>query len=313
VEVEVEYSVLGQTGLKVSKLGLGGSSLGGVFRQIDEAQAVRTVHTAIDLGINFIDVAPFYGLTRAEAVLGKALKAIPRDRYYLATKVGRYGDRDFDFSASRVATSVDESLRRLAIDYVDLIQCHDIEYGALDQILEQTLPALRHVQKQGKARFIGITGFPLKIFRNVLDRTGVNTVLSYCHYTLADTSLEQLLPYLESKSVGIINAAAMGMGLFCERGAPDWHPATDEIKATCAKAVAHCARLGTQLESLAVQFAVANPKIHTTLVGTADPLEIAQDVKAAQSPVDQQLLTEVLAILQPIRNKTWRVGRPENN
>jgi len=204
-------------------------------------------------------------------------------------------------------------LRRLGVDYVDLIQCHDIEYGSLDQVVEETLPALRQVQKEGKARFVGITGFPLKIYRYVLDRFEVDTVLSYCHYTLWDTSFAELLPYLEKKNVGIINAAALGMGLLTPQGTPEWHPAPEEIKATCAKAAAHCRAKGARIEQLAIQCAVANPKIHTTLVGTADPEEIRQDVRAGEAPIDQGLLNEVQTILQPMRNKTWLVGRPENN
>lgn len=309
----MEYRVLGKTGLKVSAISLGGSSLGGVFRKVDEAEAIRTVHTAFDLGVNFVDVSPFYGLTKAETVLGKALRQVPRERYYLATKVGRYGESEFDFSASRVKASVDESLRRLGVDYVDLIQCHDIEYGSLDQVVEETLPALRQVQKEGKARLVGITGFPLKIYRYVLDRIDVDTVLSYCHCTLWDTSFAELLPYLERKNVGIINAAALGMGLLTPQGTPEWHPAPEEIKATCAKAAAHCRAKGARIEQLAIQFAVANPRIHTTLVGTADPEEIRQDVRAVEAPIDHGLLNEVQTILQPIRNKTWLVGRPENN
>jgi L-galactose dehydrogenase len=309
----MEYRILGRTGLRVSALGLGGSSLGGVFRKVEEAEAIRTVHTAFDLGINIVDVSPFYGLTKAETVLGKALKDIPREKYYLATKVGRYGESEFDFSPVRVKASVDESFRRLGVDYVDLIQCHDIEYGSLDQVINETLPALREVQKQGKARFVGITGFPLKTYHYVLDRAEVDTILSYCHYTLADTSFEELLPYLETKNVGIINAAALGMGLLSKQGTPEWHPATDEIKATCAKAAAYCRSKGVDIERLAVQFAVANPRIHTTFVGTADPEEIREDVKAVESPLDGELLKEVHAILQPVRNNTWRVGRPENN
>lgn len=308
----MEYRTLGKTGLRVSALSLGGSSLGGVFREIIEAEAIRTVHTAFDLGINFVDVSPFYGLTKAETVLGRALRDVPRNKYYLATKVGRYGDNEFDFSARRVKSSVEESLRRLGVEYVDLIQCHDIEYGSLDQVVSETIPALREVQKQGRARFVGITGFPLKIFRYVLDRTEVDTVLSYCHYTLQDTTLTELLPYLEEKNVGIINAAPLGMGLLSERGTPDWHPATDEIKVTCAKAATFCRDKGVDIEQLAVQFASANPKIHANFVGTADPDEIKRDVKWAESSLDQALLNQVQNVLRPVLNKTWQVGRPEN-
>jgi L-galactose dehydrogenase len=311
--VNMEYRELGKTGLEVSALSYGASSLGSVFRNIDEVEGIRTVHTAIDLGINFIDVAPYYGLTKAETVLGKALKEIPRDTYYLATKLGRYGDADFDFSASQVRTSVDESLARLNVDYVDLIQCHDIEFGSLDQVVDETIPAMRRLQEQGKVRFIGITGLPLKIFRYVLDRTEVDTSLSYCHYTLNDTSLEDIIPYLKEKRVGIINAAPLGMGLLTEHGTPDWHPASDEIKETCARASAYCRRKGVDIAQLAIQFAVSNPALSTTLVGTANPDHLKKNVRWFETPIDSELLTEVQAILAPIRNKTWLSGRPENN
>ena len=196
---------------------------------------------------------------------------------------------------------------------MDLIQCHHIEYGSLDQVIEETLPALREVQKQGKARFVGITGFPLKIYRCVLDRAETDSILPSCHYTLADSSFGDLLPCLETKNVGIINAAGLAMGLLSKQGPPEWHPATDEIKATCAKAAAYCRSKAADIERRAVQFAVANPRIHTTFVGTADPEKIREDVKAVEPPLDGELLKEVQAILQPVRNKTWCVGREENN
>lgn len=309
----MEYSILGQTGLKVSRLSFGGSSLGGVFRAVEESEAIRTVFMAIDLGINFIDCSPFYGITRAETVLGKALKEIPRDDFYMSTKVGRYGDAEFDFSAKRVTASVDESLRRLKIDHIDLIQCHDIEFGSLDQVVNETIPALRKVVEGGKARFVGITGLPLKIFSYVLDRIPADTILSYCHYSLNDTSLEKLVPYLEEKRVGIISASPLSMGLLTERGAPAWHPAPEEIKTACAKAAAHCRSKGVDISQLALQFALANPKIHTTLVGTASPKNLKKNVKWIESAPDQALLAEVQEIMKPILNKTWPSGRPENN
>lgn len=309
----MEYRDLGRTGLKVSALSFGASSLGSVFRDIDETEGIRTVHTAIDLGINFVDVSPYYGLTRAETVLGKALNGIPRDAYYLATKLGRYGDAEFDFSASRVVTSVNDSLTRLNVEYIDLIQCHDIEFGSLDQIVNETIPAMRRLQEQGKVRFIGITGLPLKIFRYVLDRTKVDTILSYCHYALNDTSLEKLIPYLQERGIGIINASPLGMGLLTNRGTPAWHPAPDEIKETCARAAAYCRSKGIDIAQLAIQFTLTNPDISTTLVGTASPEHLKQNVEWIQTPIDHELLAKVQAILAPIHNRTWPSGRPENN
>ena len=155
----MKYRPLGRTGLEVSVLGFGGSSLGNAFREIDDSEGIRTVHVAVDNGINLIDTAPYYGLTKAETVLGKALREIPREKYLLATKVARYGykEKDFDFSAERVTRSVDESLARLGVDYVDFIQIHDMEFGSIEQIITETIPALREVQAAGKARFVGIT------------------------------------------------------------------------------------------------------------------------------------------------------------
>ena len=309
----MEYSKLGNTGLELSRLSFGASSLGSVFRKIDEGEGIRTVRTALDLGINYFDVSPYYGLTTAETVLGKALEGIPRDRYYLATKVGRNHDDAFDFSPPAVKASMDESLKRMKVDYVDLIQCHDIEYGDLDQVVEETIPALGKIQEEGKARFVGITGLPLKIFEYVQDRIGVDTILSYCHHSLNDTSLEYLLPYLEKKEVGIINASPLSMGLLTTRGPPPWHPAPAKIQETCMKAAAFCRDRGEDIAKLAVQYSVSNRRIHTTLVGTANPDNIRKNVEWIEEPLDSELLGKVMEILKPVRNCTWIVGHEENN
>jgi aryl-alcohol dehydrogenase-like predicted oxidoreductase len=310
----VEYRVLGKTGLKVSALGFGASSLGGgVFRPVEESEAIRAVHTALDLGINIIDVSPFYGYTRAEAVLGKALKGIPRDRYYLATKVGRYGDEEFDFSATRVTASIDESLTRMGIEYVDIIQSHDNEYGDLDQVANETIPALRKLQRNGQARFVGVTGYPLKIFSYILACTDVDSILSYNHYSLNDTTLTELLPFLESKNVGVISASPVSQGLLTNQGTPAWHPAPNGVKTVCAQAAAYCREQGSDISKLAMQFALGNPRIATTLVGTASPTNIAKNAQWIEQPIDRQLLAEVQEILRPIQDETWIVGKPENN
>jgi L-galactose dehydrogenase len=309
----VEYRTLGKTGLEVSILSFGASSLGSVFRPIHEEEGIRAVHVALDMGVNFIDCSPFYGLTKAETVLGKALKDVPRDKYVLATKVGRYDEDVFDFSAARVTKSVDESLARIGVDYIDVIQCHDIEYGSLDQVVDETIPALRKVQEQGKVRFVGITGFPLAIYPYIMDRIEVDTILSYCHYSMNDTTLIDLIPYLQEKNVGIISASPLSMGLLTNRGAPDWHPATDEIKQICAQAVAFCREQGVDIAHLAVQFALRNPDIHTTLIGTANPDNMRRNIEWLSAPYDEAMAKEVQEILASIRDKTWIIGRPENN
>jgi L-galactose dehydrogenase len=309
----MEYRKLGRTGLNVSVLSLGGSSFGAAFRATDDAESIRTVHTAVDLGINFIDVSPGYG--HAEEVLGRALREIPRDRYFLATKVGQYSGEGTDFSPTRVRRGFETSCARLGTDYIDLLQCHDIEFVDLNQVMDVTLPALLQLKQAGRIGHIGITGLPLKIFSTVIDRTPsglVETILSFCHYGLNNTSLETLLPYLTGRGIGVINASPTGMGLLTERGAPAWHPAPPAIIAGCRRAVDYCRSLGVDLVKLAVQFAVSHPAIATTLIGTANPDNIRKNVAYAGETADEALLAQVREILRPIHNHNFTRGRMEN-
>lgn len=306
---------LGRTGLHVSVLSFGASSLGGVFRATDDAESIRTVRTALDLGMNFIDVSPYYGATRAETVLGKALAGVPRESYLLATKVGQYGEGHFDFSADRITRSLDESCARLGVDYIDLLQCHDVEFADLNQIVDETLPALARLRQAGRIGHIGITGLPLKIFPAVIDRTPpglVETILSFCRYELNDTGLAELIPYLRDKGVGIINASPTGMGLLTERGVPSWHPAPKQMIEVSRRAVAYCQAVGADIVKLAVQFCVAHPGIATTLIGSANPENIRKNVRYLEEPIDFELMSQVLAILRPIKNHNFTRGRPEN-
>lgn len=311
----MKYNLLGKTDLKVSHLSYGASPLGSVFGPVREDDGIATVRAALDCGINLIDVSPFYGLTKAETLLGKALKTVPRDRYYLSTKVGRYGQeaKDFDFSAQRVIASVDESLARMGVEYVDLIQCHDIEFGSLNQVIHETIPALFKLRDTGKVRYVGVTGLPLKIFREVLAQSHVDVILSYCRYALNDTSLTQLIPTLKQKGVGIISASPLSMGLLSDQGPPTWHPAPADVQAACAKAAQHCRDRGANISKLALQYSLANSDIATTLVGTAKEQNIRTNAQWADEPMDQQLLADVLEILRPIQGKTWPSGRSENN
>lgn len=311
----MHYRKLGKTGLDVSVLGFGASSLGSVFRDTNEAEAVRTVHEAVDAGINYIDVSPYYGLTKAETVLGKALADIPRDRYLLSTKAGRYGMDQFDFSRGRIVASLDESLKRLGTDYVDMLFLHDIEFVPASIILEEALPALRQLKAAGKIRFAGICGLPLQLFETMLPQadSDVDAIISYCHYSLNDTSLTGLLPLIEAQGIGLVNASPLSMGLLGTRGAPEWHPAGAELKAVCREAAEYCAKRGTDIAKLAIQFSTRDERIPTTLVSTANPANIRKNAAWTDEAMDEALLAEVLEILRPVRNVTWISGRPEYN
>lgn len=309
----MEYRPLGETGLNLPVLSFGASSLGQEFRQVDLNEALASVRVALDLGMNFIDTSPFYGRGTSECLLGFALRGIPRDSYLLGTKLGRYAGSHFDFSAKRVVESVDVSLERMGVDYLDICLCHDIEFVEMSQIVEETLPALRKVQQQGKVRFVGISGYPMNIFRYVLDRMPLDVVLSYNHYTLQNTMFADLVPYLESKHVGIMNAAPFSARLLTNAPLPIWHKATPLVRDTCRRAAEHCQSRGIDLAQLALQFSIANPRMTTCITGSANPQRIAEWAKWAALPLDQQLVREVQEILQPIHNWFYIEGRPENN
>lgn len=309
----MEYRALGKTGLNLSVLGFGASPFGGAFGSVSEYDATHAVKSAIDLGVNYFDVAPYYGLTRAESVLGQALRTVPRDVYHISTKVGRYDKDVFDFSAPRVTKSVDESLRRLGLDYLDMVICHDIEFGSLTQIIHETIPALRRIQECGKVGFIGVSALPLKMFREVSGQTEIDFILSYCHYCLNDTSLADLAVQLTAKGIGVISASPLSMGLLTEAGPPEWHPASQQLRAACAQAAQYCRSRGVRISQIALQFSLAQTSFASTLVGILNADEITTNVQHITQPMDQELLYEVRAILQPVHNQTWLSGRPENN
>lgn len=303
---------LGRTGLELPVLSFGASSLGAEFRDVDINEALRAVHVALDLGMNFIDTSPYYGRGMSEVLLGVALKGIPRDKYLLGTKLGRYDVGHFDFSARRVAESVDVSLHRMGTDHLDICLCHDIEFVDLTQILQETLPTLRRLQQQGKVRFVGISGYPMHIFRYVLERTELDVILSYNHYTLQNTMLADLVPFLQEKHVGIMNAAPFSARLLTNQPLPVWHKATPLVRETCRRAAEHCSSRGTDIAKLALQFSIDNPDMTTCITGSANPDRVRQWAAWAAEPIDRQLLSEVLEILKPIHNWFYQEGRPEN-
>ncbi len=309
----MKYNVLGNTGLRVSELSFGAASFGTAAKQIDDATSNQTVRVALDLGINLIDVSPYYGITRAEELVGKGLEGIPRDRYILASKAGRYDTKEFDFSPERLSRSVEESLQRLKTDYLDILQLHDIEYSPLDFIIEQSIPALLRLKEEGKIRFCGVTGYPLKIFRRVFESAQIDTILSYCHYNLADTTLNDILPLIREKGVGLISGSPFGMGLFTERGAFPWHPADDVLKEACRRAAEYCRMRKANLAKLALHFSMSNKEIPTTLVGSASPDRMKKNVAWLAEPMDEQLLQDVRRILEPIKDRPWKSGLEENN
>ncbi len=305
---------LGKTDLHLPVLSFGASSLGAEFRSVTLDEVLASVRVALDCGLTLIDTSPFYGRGMSEVLLGVALKGVPRESYTLCTKLGRYDLQHFDFSAKRVAESVDVSLHRLGTDHLDIILCHDIEFVPMQQIVDETLPALRKIQQAGKVRYIGFSGYPMKIFRFILDQTDVDCVLSYNQYTLQNTRFaDEVVPYLKARGVGVMNAGPFSARLLTNAPLPAWLKEPETVKAAARRAAALCSSRGTDIAKLALQFSLAHGDIATTVAGSANPNNIRTWAKWAAEPIDTALLAEVQAIFAPVKNLGHAEGLPENN
>lgn len=308
----MQYRRIGKTAMEVSALSFGASSLGGVFHSIKEQEAIEAVFMAIDCGMNFIDVSPYYGHYKAETVLGKALKQIPRNKYYLSTKVGRYGKdgvNTWDYSAKRAVESVYESMERLNVEHIDLINVHDIEFANLEQVAKETVPALVELREKGLVSYVGITDLQLENLKWVVENVeegSVDSILNFCHNCLNDDKLTDFLDFFEERGIGVINASPLSMGLLSQRGIPDWHPAPKPLVEACSQAAAFCTEQGYPIEKLAIQYSIQNPRIASTLFSSANPQNVKRNVEWAMEPIDMQLVEKVREIIGNQFRVSWK-------
>lgn len=305
---------LGNTELELPILSFGASSLGAEFRQVSLDEVFASIRVALDLGLNFIDTSPFYGRGMSEVLLGVALQGIPRDSYTICTKLGRYDVGHFDFSARRVAESIDVSLHRLRCGHLDIVLCHDIEFVPLQQIIEETLPALRQAQKSGKVRYVGISGYPQKIFHVVSQQAELDCVLSYNQYTLQNTRFaDETIPMLLDKKIGVMNAGPFSARLLTNASLPVWFRDPTPVQQAAKEAAEYCSARGVDIAQLALQFCLLNQEITTTIAGSANPNNIRKWVEWASMRPNLDLIAEVQALLAPVRNVGHQEGLPENN
>ena len=307
---------LGKSGIDLPILSFGASSLGAEFRSVALDEVMLSTKTAIDLGMNFIDTSPFYGRGMSEIMLGLGLKGIPRDKYLLGSKLGRYSDRHFDFSAKRVEESVHISLQRMGTDYLDVMLLHDVEFVPLPQIWEETLPAVLKLKEQGKVRAVGFSCYPLKTFHTVLDHVEdhIDCVLGYNRYTLQNTTfVDELLPRLAAKGIGAMNAGPFSARLLTNAPLPAWLKEPEDVKAAARAAAKLCEDRGVDIAQLALQFSCEHPGLATTIAGSANPANIRKWAEWLEKPIDRALLTEVLAIFAPVKNSGHLEGLLENN
>jgi len=305
---------LGRTGLEVPCLAFGASSLGQEFRRVTLEEALASVRTALDCGMRLVDTSPFYGRGMSEVLLGIALEGVPRDSYLLCTKLGRYDLAHFDFSARRVAESVDVSLHRLRTDHLDIVLCHDIEFVPMQQIVDETLPALERVRAAGKVRFVGFSGYPQRIFRFICDQARVDCVLNYNQYTLQNTRFaDETVPWLVERGIGVMNAGPFSARLLTDAPLPAWLKEPESVKAAAREAAALCRSRGVPIAKLALQFALRDERVATTIAGSANPANVRDWARWAEEPLDAELLADVQRIFAPVRNVGHVEGLPENN
>lgn len=301
----MKYNKLGNTDLIISKLAFGGGPLGCHYGSFDEADAIEAVRRAIKQGINYIDTAPFYGQGRSEEILGKALKEIPRQAYYIATKVSRYGldhENMFDFTAEKTRKSFEKSLKLLGVDYIDLIQVHDIEFApSLDIIITQILPELSKQVADGRARYIGVTGYPVSVLKECIEKSNINIscVLSYTRLTLIDDTLLEYIPFFKERNIGLINAALMCMGVLTNNGPPKWHVASDETKKQCANAAQYCKDRDVELSRLAIWHSLQYTDIDTNLIGIQSTKQLQMNLDVLFNGITEK----EKAVLQQIQQK----------
>jgi L-galactose dehydrogenase len=310
----MQYRLLGSTGLNVSRISFGASSLSAVFHSVDEKEAIKAVHTALDAGINYFDVAPAYGGTVSETVLGRALKGIPRNRYFLSTKVGKYTDPDrygndvLDYSEKRIRQSIKESTARLGTDYFDIIHIHDIEYQNrkhTEWALSEGLEAVHKLKKEGRTGAVSFGIYPLDLWHRIFQGYDIDAALVHNHYCLNDTCLLQLLPMAKEKSIGIINASPFGSGLLTDRGPADWHPASWEDRDIFLQAAALCKQYETSISKLAIQFSSQHADIPTTMFSSSNPESVSRNIQWSDEPLNRELLEKVQQVLSPVMNKQW--------
>lgn len=291
----LEKRVLGRTAIRVTRLGLGGSALGGMYGDIPPEQAHAVVHKALELGISFFDTAPYYGGGKSEQRLGEALADVPRGDYVLATKVGRLpdpsGERQegfifermiFDYSRDGVKRSFEGSLERLGVDYVDIVHIHD-PYDYYEQAMREAYPALQELREQGLIGGISVGIGDVELLKRFAQDGEFDCFLLSNVYNLLDQpALEELLPTCMEKGIGVIAGGTYSSGILATgsgQGAKYlYRDAPEEVEQRVREMEKVTARYGVSLKAAASQFVLAHPAIACIIPSTRKPERVVENV-----------------------------------
>jgi D-threo-aldose 1-dehydrogenase len=310
-------SEIGKTGLRVTRLGLGGAPLGGLFESVREEDVRATLSAAYAAGIRYFDTAPFYGHGRGEMRLGAFLRERPRGEFVLSTKVGRilvpaegaienhqYKDvlplnPVFDFSADGILRSFESSLARLGLERVDILHVHDPDahYRA---VVGEAFPALARLREEGRIAAIGAGMNQWEMLHDFARELDFDCFLLAGRYTLLDQSaLEKLLPECEKRGIsiliggpynsGVLAAGSRGSGHYNYEAPP---PAILE-KLRRLETVA--SRHGVPLKAAALQFPLAHPAVASVVPGARTASEVEENVRMFSHPIPSAFWNELLA------------------
>jgi L-galactose dehydrogenase len=275
----MHYRTLGRTNWRVSVLGLGGAAIGEEFGSISETEATRTIHTAIDHGINFLDTAAQYGRGESERRFGRALTGGKRQQVYLATKAVMRGT-PYDYATT--IASVEASLTRLQTDYIDLIQLHEAETTTFEVAYNGCIAAFLDLKKAGKVRAIGVNARTIDVLIPYIETDHIDTVLVYCRYMLIDTTLyDRLIPLTQQHGIGVINGSPLGMGIMTDTPAPflaDQHQLLAEAERR-KNLLTHLRQPGPNgFVEATMRMSLTAPEIAITLTGAAHTDQLLQNV-----------------------------------
>ena len=296
----LEKVEIGNTGLKVTRLGLGGAFLANVGL----SKAVAVVHRALELGVGYIDTAPLYG--SSEVYIGEALSCMDREKYVISTKVGKRGGsvKVFDYSRDSIMRSMDESLKRLKIDRVDILFVHDPsshpdgpEVG-YRQVMDEAYPALIELRSHGVVRAFGAGmnewEMPLRFAMN----GDFDCFLMAGRYTLLDQSgLDELLPFCHRNGTGIIVGGPYNSGILAsdltESATYNYREAPPEILKKARRIKSVCDRYQVPLKAAALQFVLAHPAVTTVIPGVQSIPELEENIHLLEYPITKELWADL--------------------
>lgn len=312
MESEIKYKSFCKK--NISNIAFGCATLANIYNPISEIDSCDLVYHAFNRGINYFDVAPFYGGGLAEKRLGICIKNLNRNDIFLATKIGRYTSQNsnsgaggyFDFTPSMIEKSIKQSMSNMETNYIDLIQCHDIENVKMIDILN-CLPLLEHFKSTQKIGGIGINSYPLQPLLNVLDNSKikVDSIGTYAHHTLINDSILEIIPEMKKKNVEIINSSPLGMGLLTEKGPPIWHPASILMCETVNNIKLYCKNNSENISNIAMRYSLSNNELLTNITGANSINEIEMNINSLNNNIPDTYLKDISIIAYPIKNKLW--------